>query len=394
MSALLLSTLSIQAMEPGIHIGPIFFYAETHEQIIHPYQLNNQPVRLDTEQNLLESKKAEEHNENNCLLISLPPEKLIEIFSHCSVGGNNQIQSLEANIKRFMKLNTTCKHFNKLLTFKEIGAFCKNYDLKTKNETLKKLMRTINDPNYKTKRLPALALICANADANTRTDATLLNSAVIYKDTQAVAILFEHHADPNIKDCVGDPLFFRAKTIEIVRLLIAQGINIHAPGKMTSTPNVLWKAIGTSHPSEIMALYLEKAVDVITLHPLNKSCLLHKLANEDHYLKDIDDFLKKGVLLLKAMPKEMVNTLDKRGKTPLDAALASLEKAKELTHGTPKAFEQLIALFKAHGGRTAQELKKDAMILLLHKDDHVGDLSILPHDVRKCIVSYMMDLKK
>lgn len=369
LSIILLSMMSVQSMEQdNIPFGSIFFYAQRHELtepiFIYPNHLN-QWTSIFTKQDLLAAQKAEQHNENNGLT-SLPPEILIGIFSYCLASNHDKVKSLEASIERFMKLSTTCKNFNRLLTFKTIGSFCKNYSPKIKNQALKKLMRTTNYLNYKTKRPPLCALIYADADANTKAAlGTLLEKAVIYNDTQMVAILFEHHADPNIEDVIGYPLFFQAKTIEIAQLFIAKGINIQETSPF-SAPTILWKTIEKEYPSELMALYLEKKANVTAVHPLDNSSLLHRLARQDNiFLNDINDFLKKGEILLNAMPKEMVNLLNKKGQTPLDV----IQMEPKFKHF---AKDSLITLFRQHGGKRAQELQKEAMMLLLHKDDHVG----------------------
>jgi hypothetical protein len=96
---------------------------------------------------------------------------------------------------------------------------------------------------------------------------------------------------------------------------------------------------------------------------------------------------------------DMINTchtyarMDKYRTTPLDRAQSFLMNMQK-EQGLPVvvAVERLVALFKERGGLTAQELPKKIMTLLLHNDDHVGDLSMLPRDVRKYIVQYMLHL--
>ena len=122
---------------------------------------------------------AEQHNQNNALFL-LPKEILDHIFSYCHIQGalspESQVKSLEKSIETFLHLSATCKNFNKLLTLEIIGSLCKNYALDDKNEALENLLRSMNNPNYRTKRLPGLILAYAGADLNT----TEINLMVVY----------------------------------------------------------------------------------------------------------------------------------------------------------------------------------------------------------------------
>ncbi len=119
MTAILLSTLSVQGME------------------------NYAQVTLDTEK----------YNDNECFLIELPSELL-----PC-------IQPLMDTIKFFMKLRITCKKFNELLTREKIANRCKEYDLTHKNGTFGKIIPQWNDNLKATISIPIQILVHAGANS-------------------------------------------------------------------------------------------------------------------------------------------------------------------------------------------------------------------------------------
>ncbi len=246
------------------------------------------------------------------------------------------------------------------------ALLCLDYfvsDHSDKDEALRNLMKTMNSlHDYETKRLPALMLICAGADPNTEVYyIPLLERAVDYNDTLMAKVLFKHHADPNVKTSLG-PIFFYTKTVKIAQLFLAQeNFNVHATEH--GATNVLWHITEEEYPSELMALYLQHGVNAKNLKPWDNSCVLHELAKPlCKSIDNVDDFLQKGELLLTAMPG-MVNTLNNDNQTPLDIAQQSLEEAKKYDFETPEAFEKLSALFREHGGLTAQELAQNGVIL-------------------------------
>lgn len=162
--------------------------------------------------------------------------------------------------------------------------------------------------------------------------------------------------------------------------------------------SVLWRDLKGGYSSSRLVYGL--TYDDATVLSRHGSCLLHGLVWENWSgIYDVADFLKKGELLLHAIPG-MVNALNNNRQTPSDAAYICLEKVTSMNGETVCAFKKLISLYRSHGGKTAQELFQEQqlqknMILLLHSDDNVGDLSMLLRDVRKYIVEYMMlDFKK
>lgn len=319
--------------------------------------------------------QAEEYNQTNPLL-SMPSEILTYIFFYCQAQDCNQKNSLKESIKFFMGSNSICKHFNEFLTFETIGNLCKTYDLTDKTETLKQLTKEMNGFNYKIKRLPALILICAGADTTTDSchylecdnqkvifkNNFLLQKAVFRNDAQMVTILFKHHTPVDIDLDELGPLFFQIKTAEIAQIFINQGVNAHITEHNCKTTTlqrtkIFQQIIESAYPSELVALYFEHNADAAKFTFRDNSCLLHIFAKPSTtFIDNVENFLKKGALILKAMPN-MINTLNKDEQTPLDVAQASFHASKP--YGTPEAFEKLIALFRESDAKTAQELKEE-----------------------------------
>jgi hypothetical protein len=280
------------------------------------------------------------------------------------------IKSFEYGIKRYMMLSCTCKYFNEVLTPETIGNLHKHYNQDIKNNVWQRLMLNSTYHHSVVRRLPALLLICAGV-TDTTMDYFLLNSIAIRDKVQQAAILFKyHHVNSNAEDEHG-PIFFNAKTIEMVQLFINNGVDIHTENKYQT--NVLWRILDDAYPSDLMIFYLAQGINPKKLRLFDKSCLLHAFAEPTFnymwcYPKNID-VLKKGELLLNAMP-DMVNMVNVFGKTPLDVAMETLKKIEEQAEEMEKEYgirlspshdefaKQLIALFRKYGGLTARELEQ------------------------------------
>ena len=330
-------------------------------------------------------QKAEKYNQYNPL-IALCDDIFKQILSYChehDVPSNastiassfakatneevlskrdNAIKALEKSIKTFMQLSATCKLTHTLLTHEKIGTFCKNYPHEIKLYLFQNLMQPTSTPGDEIKHFPAVIILCAGIDtASIEEELTcLLAQAVESNDAQRVTTLFKHHADPNVQDRLYDrvvPIFFRIKTVEVAQEFIKKNVNLHVITHWPQT-NVLWEVTKTHYPSELMKLYLAHHVDAKELHPLNNSCLFHKLTWSSLHIDD--NFFKKAQLLLEAIPA-MINTLNKKGETPLDLAYNALA-AYHKKNINSKTLEAVIALFKHYGSKTAQELKKEGDI--------------------------------
>jgi len=302
----------------------------------------------------------QEHDSNVCFVINLPTE----LFP--------SIQSLENNIKFFMKLSSTCEKFNRLLTVEEIGKRCKDYSSNDKNKILLNMLLFIQSKE----RLPIFILICAGVDVNCE-KMSLLKSAVKQGDTQLAQLLFQHNADPNTVIDVSQPdllmlnaipVFFLIKTMEMVQIFIAHGCDIHKGDIYGGS--VLWYIMDNSYPADLMKFYLTQKVDTKALSnvdkekPWRRKSLLHRFAETPYSgtFKDISNFLEKAKLLLDTLP-EQVNTADKQGLTPLDIIEESLKRFKRrnsrLENKVAKiAFKVLKELFFEYNGMTADLLER------------------------------------
>jgi len=354
MSAILLSTVSVYGMK------------------------NNAQLALQAEK----YEKYEKYNDTVCLLTSLPNEKLIDIFSFCLVDDDmsvvlrraqddrakseDQVTSLENSIKSFMNMSMACRNFNRLLTFKTIGELCESYTQKDKKNALQNILRTINEFNCQTRRLPILVLVTAGAQNKTKNWwNSLLYKAILYKNIELASIAFRCDANPNIINPFGDPVLFDVKTVEMAQLFIDNNVHLNDAVSNDDKTNILWYLTGDQHPADLMELYLTHGADAKTLRPCDNFCLLHQIAKSHPFfelvsvkdsMNDPDNFLQKGILLLNAIP-DMINTLDINNQTPLDVAQETLEEL--MLYGEPGTdLEKLIILFKKCGGITAQELKK------------------------------------
>jgi hypothetical protein len=365
LSTLIFSTVCIHSMKSNSQ-GPL-----PKSVIFIPKQKPaKRPISLQEYQEYKQrASQAAAYNHNNQLL-QMPNEILTYIFLHCHTDADNQVNSLKKNIKFFMELNNTCTFFNEFLTFDTIGKLCKHYTALDKTETLKQLMKGMTGFNYKNKRLPALILVCAGADTATdihhefwwdqkvilKSD-FLLQKAVFRNDIHMITTLFEHHAPVDVTLRALGPLFFQIKTAEIAQIFINQRVHAHIANSSLKA-KIFQQIVEDDHPSELLAVYFEHNPDAIKLNFGKKSCLLHVFARPSTLsIHTIEKFLKKGALIVNAMP-DMINAVNENEHTPLDIAKQSLLDAED--HGTPEAFEKLIVLLRNSGAKTAQELKEEA----------------------------------
>ena len=338
----------------------------------------------------IEAKKAEEYNQKNPLM-RLPNNALEQILSYCHTDKTDTQESLKNNIKNFIQLQATCKGFKNILTYETIGKFCKDYDLTVKNTTLKQLISNTDTFN----RFPALILVCAGADANAKdshhpSEKYILEYAIKRNDAELVAALLIHGADPNMKPYYAcNPIFFYAQTIEIAPLLTDNGANIHHENSDGNVLNIITR--DSNLPSTLIELYLSYKVSVRHLDYHHGDCILHSLFYDrmkiSPYIKNVSNFLKKSELLLDAVP-DMINTLDKWGRTPIDTAQGFIRACKHKE--TITALEQVITLFKERGGKTAQELQEEKnCFICMDTDANTLDIPCNnPHPARMCLTCY------
>jgi ankyrin repeat protein len=281
---------------------------------------------------------------SSCSLIQLFDENLIEIFSYCHAHDIDPYETLKNSIKNFTKIRIVCKRFSDLLTIQVMGSFCKHYTDIDKKYTVSDITKALVDlDNMHCVPLPLLILAYAQADIR-----ELFEQAVEKNNIPFVTELLKHHVDPNaIKG--GFPIFFNAKSVAMAHLLINYGARIQ---ETFFGYNVLcWIVNVDEYPSELVQLYLARNVDAKILDPEDNSCLLHELARQpfNHPSNStIVHFFKKAELLLNAIP-DMIDTLNKYEKTPIDTAIAYGASSTQ-----PDIFNRLIELYRKQKELIAQ----------------------------------------
>lgn len=352
--------------------------------------------------------------DNSYSLANLPDEALMQIFPLCITKehersldhdgwvDNTCTSTLSTDIKKFMQLNIMCKKFNRLLTPKTIGTFCKTYSKEYKRNMVRRLLKEISeytdylDPvraintNYrlvrnaertkqvkkKIKSLLTPALIAVHADVyesplvvhTSHFDSSLWKAALLIDDAQLLTMLIKdcHLQTWWIMDTSETPPCFYAKTIQTAQVIIDNQFYRSDYRK----PNVLWQVIQYGYPAEVMELYIQNKFDLKWLHPDSGDCLLHTLVSLFYDDRKDDNFIKKVELLLTKMP-DKINTINKKGLTPLDVVqkdynkqlenimtnfyTSEAEKTKN-SEALTSEFESLISLLKEHGCLTAEEI--------------------------------------
>ncbi len=335
------------------------------------------------------ASSAEFYNKNQ-LIMSLPKEILLHIFSYCCTQNIKEECLFNTFFEHCVFLKKVCKCFKTMLTIQVIGELCQGHTIENKNKVLQKITHAIGATNYHIKRPIILALLYSGASADVGKHMkysahietpyqyfSLLHKALIKKDTDLIRLLLKHNADPNQLHPNIGPLFFFAPNIVIADLFLKNGTDFNAKDRKGN--NVLWYVHTLSF--ELINFYIKHNVDTRYINPLDGTCILHILANPSFkYIQDSNNFYKKGVLLIKAIP-DMVNTLDKKGKTSIDLME---EKAKRefYKHSTyyGKPFKKLIALYRSFGGKTAQELARE-------KELHTSFIMTGTHEKPNCYYS-------
>src|SRR4030095_5549859 len=299
-----------------------------------------------------ESALASEHNSKN-ILLSLPKEILYSILAY-SVDTTEPLKDI---MKSCLLLSTTCKAFNTPELLITIGKACSSYGNAEKNSGMEKLLWKMNDLNYWNMRRGALLLIYAGADNNVLSiDSSLLVKAIQRKDKQMIAVLFQNNVNPNQQKKYEDPDFFYIKNVEIAQMFINQGVNLNVDG--FNGPNILWACLTQEHSLGLIEFYLNHKADAKTINIVSDECILHRYACcRFRYITKIEDYVQIGTLFLKAAP-EIINTLNKYGKTPLDIVKEIMKEEKQKTD-TYKVCIALVTLFEKYGGKTAEQLKQD-----------------------------------
>jgi hypothetical protein len=329
---IIVTTASIQGMESGPTLAQ-----RIYNQAVQLASIIWTPNQYAQEQAY--AYQAHTYNQHNPLLIEAISRKIVD-YAHDN--NNDQAKSLENSIKNFMNLSVSCKYFSELLTPETIGTLCKHYALEDKNTVLLNLLaQNIAWRTYEKMRIPAFILVYADVDVNICYDEfyCLLEKAVRKDDKELVSLLFKHNANPDttFKYYLGDnggPVFFYALK-EVAQMFLEHGANIHA--QENHGMNVLWHVIENNYPSELI---------------------------------DVTNFLKKATLILNAAP-DIINTVNNRGKTPLDCVQRALQDPRPsylycslpyisqymYQYRRHQALTHFATLLKERGALTVEEIK-------------------------------------
>lgn len=314
------------------------------------------------------ASQAEEHS-NNQFIMSLPDEMLMHVFSYCGINDVKKEQIFTELVGQCIALKNLCKRFSSILTIKVIGQLHKRYAIESKNRALESITKNISSTNYQANRVGVLTLLYSGANPNTGahmnysrhiqtrySDFSLLHKVLIERDVDLLSLLLYFNANPNQIHPNKGPLFFFAPTVNIVDLFVNKGADLNSKDKNGN--NVLWYVHRLSR--ELIEFYIEHKVDMRYINPSDNTSLLHALANPSvKYINNSNGFFEKGVLLVEKIP-DMLNVIDKSGKTPIDLMQ---EKIKREFYNNSmyyaKPFKQLITLYIGYGGKTAQELTQN-----------------------------------
>jgi len=348
-------------------------------------------------------------------------ERQKNLLIHFATVAVNKGMSLQESIAFFLKLKITCKRFDELLTLETIGEFYKKSNSLQKDMLFDDIMgdflflTDVVKNRYVSERVPLAILVYAGGKQEGFGLSLLLDKAVCFGDSEMVKILFEHGEDPTKQTSLEldrflptlRPLFFNAGTKEVAQVFLDYGVDLHATDAYGH--NVLSYIYRTpSLPVEVLAFYLHHP-SLVKQSLCGNTDILHNLGSSVRKYVELNNnsLLEKAKTLLNATSAmNMINALNKKGHTPLDELQLELKyvhncfkRGLHLSLGLHHSkvskqripiIEELIALLKEHGGKTSQELQKETMVLLLHNDYYVGNFSMLPYDIRKYIVPYMM----
>ena len=263
-------------------------------------------------------------------------------------------QPFTTSIKSFKNLSCTSKDYKNNVTFENILAFHQN-------------PIGINDI-FDDARMQ-------KSDNNNRIDTlknVLLERAVLLNDPKLVATLFDHGANPNAQSFYKVPAFFYARDLNVAQMFTGKQVNKYAT-KPDKT-NVLWEALQHKYQPELLAFYLEQGISPKNTSSVNNSCLFHELAILCQTIKqkNLNPFFVKVYHLFQSSAKEVLNTININGQTPLDEAqkIFNIERnyAQQVnTHRIKndrqplenirlKALQILMNLYKKYGGATAEQL--------------------------------------
>jgi hypothetical protein len=279
-----------------------------------------------TTKNSLIRVKAWSHNSKTILLSSLS-----EIRDHVFRQLIDPSEPIEKSIKNSLNLSATCTQLNDLAYF---GKLLRAYPIEERNAAMKKWQFKTNHTNYWNFRRAFSLLIHTQAQCNHITSS--LQTTAFYNDLEMANLLFHYGANANEQAAMA-PVFWSIKTPEMAQLFIDNGVDLHQSVHALGCPNVLWRLRSTEH-IKLLEFYIAKGVSPRLLDSENHS-ILH-----DAVLSYTTN--KKALKFFLTILSDMINHLDRSGKTALDYAYE-----KGWLDG-----KKFIELFEKYGAKRSAEL--------------------------------------
>jgi hypothetical protein len=286
--------------------------------------------------------------------ISLPTDIVKIIFSYSNKHTADEKKAIVKTIKNVMALSCTCKKFRQTLDCKIVGEIFKKYSDEAKKYLLKKIVfrvkgyhgyRSLESDvhmqaiDYLARRYLFLGFINAGAPVPEK----LIDTALYYDDIELISLLCEKKINLcAFRHNIDEPLFFNLQTKRMAKLCEKNNIDLHMTS--ISCPNILWKVVSNSKISSNVLEHLLARNIAILPRIGNGNSLLHKLVISCTYsIKDINDHINKGKLLLKKQP-DLINTLNNDKETPLDVAKGILKILK--SYGSVDSIDNIDQIIK------------------------------------------------
>lgn len=284
----------------------------------------------DTTRNPFVRIAATKHNQNIELLRQSSHDVHNHIFTQYVI---NPIRPIEKSIKDILSLSTTCTHFNNMLPY--FGKLLQSYNFDLRKKTMKAVRKKIDDYTYQKYRRSMLLL--AHAGYN-----RIASRFVYENDYEILKALFANGADANkYYSLLSHPIFFDINTPLIAQLFIDHGANLQLRERDLTQESLLEYYIRTKRPfpRELIMTYIHNGYNPRETYK-NGNNILHQIA-----LSCTDRSIKEDIIFFLELIPDMINAVNKFGRTPLDCC-------------DPKQ-EDVVGLFKKHGAKRSQELSEE-----------------------------------
>lgn len=273
-----------------------------------------------------------------------------------------KMDELREVAKTFFIFNILSKDFNQ-----HFKLPWQNLELAKKNEMLQNVLGRVKWFGYKEYRMVPLVLVYSGADVDIKSKIhdTFLCEAVCKNDETAVTMLLAHGADPyQVDNDNGKPICFYALTVVMAELFLKK----FDKDKLLNRYSGFCDLLHPEQSSEIMTVWFDYGVNPRHIYAgSNDDCLWHCLVRSLYwYGNTMQNIRVKSELLLQRIP-DMISTINACGETPLDMAIRADRHNNCCLHD---AHKELIAFFRKHGAKTAQELEEENKQLITQQETH------------------------